>query len=115
MAEVSKEQTATQVRAGRPGSGAVPVRKGWRFVCAREHAGEHGKGALQRDGGWGLTRSCSLRPPAAGAWKKRGVPGAPDEYLPTACGSQACERVAAAEVGVRGGVAAWARVHMLHR
>ena len=50
MAEVSKEQTATQVRAGRPGSGAVPVRKWWRFVCAREHAGEHGKGALQRDG-----------------------------------------------------------------
>ena len=65
--------------------------------------------------GWGLTRSCSLRPPAAGAWKKRGMPGAPDEYLPTACGSHACERVAAAEVGVRGGVAAWARVHMLHR
>ena len=39
---------------------------------------------------WGLTRSCSLRPPAAGAWKKRGVPGEPDEYLPAACGSQAC-------------------------
>ena len=62
------------------------------------HAGEHRKRARAVEGevhcsevGWGLTRSCSLRPPAAGAWKKRGVPGEPDEYLPTACSSQACE------------------------
>jgi hypothetical protein len=52
--------------------------------------GRRERGVLQR-GGVGLTRSCCLRPPATGAWKKRGVPGEPDEYLPTACGSQACE------------------------
>ena len=71
MAEVSKEQTATQMRAGRPGSGAVPVRKWWRFVCAREHAGEHGKGALS-EMGVGTRPKLLLQAACSRGRKKRG-------------------------------------------